>query len=68
MKSSCRDCECGAHDNPTPPQNNQVPPLEEVAMGDQVSVAPPPMTDREIREAFLNLDQAMTSKVQAMTT
>ena len=37
----------GAHDN-------QVPPLEEVAMGDQVSVVLLPMTDWEIRSYFLN--------------
>ena len=35
--------------------DNQVPPLEEVSMGDQVSIVPPPMTDGEIRTIFLNL-------------
>ena len=41
-------------------QDNEVPPLEEVCMSDQVSVVAPPITDREIREDFLNLAQAMT--------
>ena len=50
------------------PQDNQVPPLEEVAKGDKVSVVPPPMTDGDIREDFLNLDQAMTSKANAFTS
>ena len=35
----------GAHDNQAPPQDNQVPPLEQVTMSDQVSVVRPPMTD-----------------------
>ena len=33
----------GTHDNKGPPQDNEVPTLEEVAMGDQVPVVPPPM-------------------------
>ena len=56
-------------------QDNQVPPLEEVSMGDQVPDVPPPMTDRDIRADFLTLTQAMTfqangltSQVQAMTS
>ena len=64
----------GDQDNQGPPQDNLVPPLEEVAMGYHVSVVPPLMTDGEIREAFLNLAQAMilqanavTSQIQAMT-
>ena len=55
-------------------QDNQVPPLEEVSMGDQVPDVPPPMTDRDIRADFLTLTQAMTfqanafnSQVQSMT-
>ena len=35
----------GAYENQVPPQDNQVLPFEEVAMGDQVSVVPLPMTD-----------------------
>ena len=51
----------GAHDNQDPPQDNQFPPLEEISMGDQVPVVPPPINDLEIRASFLNLSQAMTS-------
>ena len=51
----------GDRDNQDPPQDSQVPPLKEVAKGDQVPVVPPPMTNREIRTAFLNLVQTMTS-------
>ena len=40
---------------------NQVPQLEEVAMGDQVMVTPLAMTDGEIREAFLNFFQDISS-------
>ena len=32
-------------DNKVPPQDNQVPLLEEVAKGDEVHVVPPPMID-----------------------
>ena len=42
----------GDHDNQVPPQYNQVPPLEEVAMGVQVPDVPPPMTDGDISVAF----------------
>ena len=42
----------GAHENQAPPQYNHVPLLEEVAMGDQVPVVPPPMTDGEIMGRF----------------
>ena len=64
----------GTHENKVTPQDNQVPPLEEVAMGDQVSIVPPLMTDGEIRATVLNLSQAInsqdnvvTSQFQAMT-
>ena len=43
------------NDNQAHPQDIQVPLLEEVAMGDQVSVVLLPMTDWEIRSYFLNL-------------
>ena len=36
-------------------QDNEVSPVEEVAMGDQVSDLPLPMTERDRRAAFLNL-------------
>ena len=45
----------GTNEDQGPPQDNQVPPLEEVAMRDQVLVVLPPMTDGDIRETFLNL-------------
>ena len=35
----------GSYDNHAPPQDNQVHPLEQVPLGDQVTVVPPPMTD-----------------------
>lgn len=35
--------------------DNRVPLFEEIAMGDQVLVAPPPMTDKDIRGTFLKL-------------
>ena len=49
-------------------QSNQVPPLEEVATGDQFLDAPPSMTDRDIRKAFLTLTQAMTSQANEVTS
>ena len=45
----------GTNEDQGPPQDIQVPPLEEVAMRDQVLVVLPPMTDGDIRETFLNL-------------
>ena len=45
----------GANDNQGLPQDNQVPPLEKVAMSDQVPIVPPPMTDQNIRVGFINL-------------
>ena len=51
----------GAHDN-------QLPPHEEVAMGDQVPVVPPSMTNGKIREAFITLTQAMTSQDNSLTS
>ena len=58
----------GNHDNQVPPQDNKVPPLEEVAMDDQVPVVPPSMTDGEIRASFLNSAQAMTSQDNFVTS
>ena len=45
----------GANDNQGLPQDNQVPPLEKVAMSDQVPIVPPPMTDQKIKVGFINL-------------
>ena len=42
----------GDHENQVPPQDNQMPPFEEVAMGDQVPDVPPSMTNGEIRKKF----------------
>ena len=58
----------GANDNQGPLEENQVPPLDEVAMGDQVSVVPQPMTNGEIKENFLNFFQCMTSQANAVTS
>ena len=49
-------------------QDNQVPLLEEVDMGDQVPEVPPRMTDGEIRADFLTLAQNMTSQANAFTS
>ena len=58
----------GAHDNQNPPQENQMPQLEQAAIGDQVSVFPPPMADGEINLDFLNLSQDMTSQANVVTS
>lgn len=58
----------GANDNQVPPKDSQVPLLEEFAMGDQVSVAPPPMTDGDIRKNFPTLTKDMTSQYNAITS
>ena len=39
----------GSQEKQEPPQDNQVTPLEEVSMGDQVSAVPPPMIDGDVR-------------------
>ena len=51
-----------------PPRGNQVPPLEEVPNDDQAPVNPPPLTDGDIRVAFLQMDQAITTQAQTFTT
>ena len=45
----------GALDDLAPPQDKHVLPLEQVPVGDKVSVIPPPMTDGKIRADFLDL-------------
>ena len=57
-----------AHDNQSPPQDNQVPPLKQVAMDYQVPVVPLPMIGGEIRAVFFNLTQAMTSQANVVTS
>ena len=49
-------------------QENQVPPLEEVAIGDKVPISPPPMMDGDIKATFLQMSQAITTQEQAVTT
>ena len=45
-----------------PPQDNQAPPQgHKRPLLDQTPVIPSPMTDREIRSAFVTLAQAMTT-------
>ena len=51
-----------------PPQRNQVPPLEEFGNHDQAPVNPPPLTDRDIRVVFLQIDQAITTQAQPIST
>ena len=63
-----RDEDARAHDNQAPPYESQVPLLEQIAISDHVSVAPPLMSDGEITEDFLNLAQAMTSKDNVVTS
>ena len=46
----------------------QVPPLEEVAMGDQILDVPSSMIDGDIRATFLNFDQSMTSQANAFNS
>ena len=53
-----RIANAGDHDNQAPQQDNQVPPLEDIAISDQVSVVPSPIIDRDIRDT--NLDQSIT--------
>ncbi|TMW93528.1 hypothetical protein EJD97_011534 [Solanum chilense] len=50
------------------PQGNQVPPLEEGANDDQDPVNPPPLKDGDIRDAFLQMAQDITTQAQAVTT
>ena len=52
-----------AYEKQEPPQNNHVPLIEHVSMGNQVQVVPPPMIDGEIREDFLNFSQAILQKL-----
>ena len=58
----------GDHNNQVAPQDNQVPPLVEVAISDHVPVVPPPMNDGEINLTFLNLAQDMTSQANVFTS
>ena len=50
------------------PKGNRVSSKEQVAANDQVTVNPPTMTDGEVRAAFLQMTQAITTKDQALTT
>ena len=46
-----------------PPRGNQVPTLEEVSNDDQAMVNPPPLADGDIRAAFLQMSQAITTQL-----
>ena len=48
--------------------DNQVPPKEEVAINDQVPADPPSMVDGDIRVAFIQIHQAITTQEQDITT
>ena len=51
-----------------PSQGNQAPPQEQVPLIAKAPVNPPVMKDGEIRAAFLNLIQVMTTQSQVITT
>ena len=51
-----------------PPRNYQAPPLDEYMNDDQAPSNPPPLTDGDIRAAFLHMDQAISTQAQASTT
>ena len=55
MEENFANLKVPPQDNQAPPQGNQGPLL------DQTPVIPPPMTDREIRSAFVTLAQDMTT-------
>ena len=57
-----------AHDEQASPQENEVPQIEQYPINGQIPVVPPPMTDGEIRAAFINLSQAITSKANNVTS
>ena len=50
------------------PSGNRVPPLEKVANDYQASANPPAMTDGDIRDAFLQISQAIITQAQVVTT
>ena len=58
----------GDHDNQVTLQDNKVPPFEEFSISDQVLLVPPPITDGERREDFINFDQVMTSQDNFITS
>ena len=45
-----------------PPQDDQVPPLEKDVNYDQAPVNPPPLMDENIRDALLQMAQALMSQ------
>ena len=51
-----------------PTCGDQVPPLEEEVNDDQASVDPPFLMDGDIRDTFLQMVQATTTKTKASTT
>lgn len=51
-----------------PSRGNPVPPLNKVATNDQAPVNAPPLADSDIRVAFVQMDQAINTQAQAVTT
>ena len=51
-----------------PPQGNQVHPIEEDANDNQAPVNPPPFKNGNIRVVFIQISQAITTQVEAVTT
>ena len=51
-----------------PPRGNQVPPLEEVANHDQAHVNPPPLTDGDVRAAFIQMAQVISAQEKFLNT
>ena len=45
-----------------------MPQLEDVSMGDQVLIVPPPLTEGKIRATFLNFEKSMTTQANALTS
>ena len=50
-----------------PPDNEQVPPLEENANVDQAPANPPPMMEDDMRDILAQMDQGMTTQAQDTT-
>ena len=51
-----------------PPRGDQVPPLEEDAYMENAPVNPPALTDKNIRNALVQMSQAITTQAHAAMT
>ena len=51
-----------------PQHGNQDPPLEEVANADQAMTIPQALSDRDIMEDFLKMEQSITNQALSITT